>query len=40
MTDTATRNTFLEDNFAPVPAEVTAWDLEVHGALPPALDGS
>jgi len=40
MTDTATRNTFLEDNYAPVRAEVTAWDLEVRGALPPGLDGT
>lgn len=40
MTDTATHNTFLEDNFAPVEAEVTAWDLEVRGALPPGLDGT
>lgn len=40
MTDTATRNTFLEDNYAPVATEVTAWDLEVRGSLPPSLEGT
>jgi len=38
-TETAS-NTFLEDNFAPVDAEVTAWDLTVRGTLPPALEGT
>ena len=27
-----TGNTFLEGNFAPIPYETTAWDLEVTGA--------
>lgn len=30
---------FLEGNFAPVAEEVTAFDLEVTGAVPPALEG-
>lgn len=32
-------NTFLTGNYAPVPHETTAWDLEVTGALPPSLAG-
>ena len=34
-----TTNRYLEGNFAPVPYEVTAWDLPVEGTLPPSLDG-
>jgi carotenoid cleavage dioxygenase-like enzyme len=33
-------HTFLEGNFAPVDAEVTAWDLHVRGAIPPELSGT
>jgi carotenoid cleavage dioxygenase-like enzyme len=33
------RNPFLEGNLAPVSEEVTAFDLEVSGTLPPELDG-
>lgn len=32
-------NQYLEGNFAPVPDEATALDLEVTGSLPPQLDG-
>jgi carotenoid cleavage dioxygenase len=32
-------NPFLEGNLAPVTEEVTAFDLEVTGTLPPELDG-
>lgn len=33
------RNIYLEGNFAPVTEEVTAVDLDVSGAVPPALAG-
>jgi carotenoid cleavage dioxygenase len=36
---TATRNPYLIGNFAPVKEEVTARDLPVTGAIPPALQG-
>ena len=39
MADATPTNTFLEGNFAPMPFETTAWDLEVDGALPEALTG-
>ncbi|MFP6654295.1 MAG: carotenoid oxygenase family protein, partial [Myxococcota bacterium] len=32
-------NLFLEGNFAPVAEEVTAFDLEVKGEIPKALEG-
>jgi carotenoid cleavage dioxygenase len=37
-TTTAT-NPFLSGNFAPVDAETTSFDLEVHGKIPEGLDG-
>jgi carotenoid cleavage dioxygenase-like enzyme len=37
-TTTAT-NPFLSGNFAPVDAETTSFDLEVHGKIPEVLDG-
>jgi carotenoid cleavage dioxygenase len=40
LADVADRRPFhLRGNFAPVTEEVTAWDLPVEGALPPALSG-
>jgi carotenoid cleavage dioxygenase len=37
--DNHTSNPFLEGNLAPVTEEITAFDLEVIGTLPPELDG-
>lgn len=39
MTDTVTPNLYLTGNRAPVDREVTAFDLEVIGSLPPELSG-
>ncbi len=36
---TAATNPFLSGNFAPVEAETTCFDLEVHGKIPEGLDG-
>ena len=36
---TAATNPFLSGNFAPVEAEITCFDLEVHGRIPEGLDG-
>lgn len=32
-------NTFLTGNYAPIPHETTAWNLEVTGSIPPSLAG-
>ena len=42
MTDTSETSTdqfFLRGNYAPVPDELTEFDLPVEGAIPPELDG-
>ena len=36
---TAATNPFLSGNFAPMEAETTSFDLEVHGKIPEGLDG-
>ncbi len=39
MTDIVTVNPYLAGNRAPVDREVTAFDLPVHGSIPPELEG-